>query len=123
MASARFPRAEVIELVVLILRQLTRRVVTLAEQGPQSQVDGLAGVSQPVPTDDLLDQIAVNLDLDLLPRVLLSTHCGAAEPADLGTLGAHASGTGHSVVPCQIRQRTGCTSDNCSPVAISPLAT
>jgi hypothetical protein len=81
MASARLPRAEVTELVVLVLWKRTRCPRSLAEQGPQREMNGLAGASESMPTDDLLDQIAVNLDLDLLPHEPISTHYRPAQPA------------------------------------------
>ena len=55
------PRVEVAELVVLgvLLAFRTR----LAEQRPQREMDGLAGVGQMEPTYRLLDEVVVDFDL------------------------------------------------------------
>jgi len=46
----------------------SRFAVAFAKQDPHREIHGLARVSEVVPTDEFLDQIVVDLDLDPLPR-------------------------------------------------------
>src|SRR5437588_8155431 len=64
LAATRVQRAEIAELVVLLVRLAFG--VRLAEQGPQREMDRLARVGQMEPTYRLLDQIVVEFDLDPL---------------------------------------------------------
>ncbi len=73
--------------------------------------DCLTHVSQAVPTDDPLDLIAANLDLNTQIAIDETRQSWLTLALVIVWM------------LCQIRQRTGCTSVNCSPVAISPLAT